>query len=340
MTEGRHLKKRSMQTAPSKGRWQRIGLYTFLAVFYAYVSTSILLFHGPFTTLRSFFIQSVDTSMHGYLLRPLSLWTISNAEIKKYQAKLISVAPAKKLAKLVDYSGDTNNKIVVDTIHESTFSAKIMYIYNPLRVKVAVTKYIGQQGETVSEFVQSTNAVAGINAGAFEETDHWRGTGGEPLGITMHNSQLVNNDQSQWSSQPVVGLTNKGQLIAGGYSIAQLKDMGVTESVSFGPVLIQDGQPIHGINTWGVAPRTAIGQLANGTIVFVVTDGRAVNGPNDLGASIAQLRDLMLKLGCVTAVNLDGGSSATMIYNGKLINTPTDVLGERKVATAFVVMPQ
>lgn len=73
---------------------------------------------------------------------------------------------------------------------------------------------------------------------------------------------------------------------------------------------------------------------------MVVTSGRMVNGPDDLGASMKDLMNLMLKYGAVNAANLDGGSSSTMVKDGVLLNQPTDVLGERKIATSFVVMPE
>jgi exopolysaccharide biosynthesis protein len=308
------------------------------AVAYLYASTSLLLFHGPYTALKSFFIQSLDTTMHGYLLKPLSLWTLSQQEIDKYKPEQTISGPA-VMPKVKDYSKLDSTKITFKVIHEPTFTAHVMFVANPNRVKVAVTKYLDVRGQTVSEFVRTTGAIAGINGGAFEDANHWRGTGGIPLGITMHDGKLIHNDPSQWYHYPEIGITAKGQLVVGAYTLAQLKKLDVKECLSFGPVLIQNGVPVHGINTWGYAPRTAIGQEANGTMVLVVTDGRLVNGVNDVGASIAELRQLMEKLGCVNAANLDGGSSTTMVYKGKLLDTPTDVLGERAVATAVVVMP-
>ena len=63
-------------------------------------------------------------------------------------------------------------------------------------------------------------------------------------------------------------------------------------------------------------PRTAIGQKLDGTIVFFATDGRT-----DRGFTIAELAKAMLELGCVTAINCDGGGSSTMTINKKMVNT-------------------
>lgn len=72
-------------------------------------------------------------------------------------------------------------------------------------------------------------------------------------------------------------------------------------------------------------------------MIFVVTDGRELTGPNDIGASLGDIQSLMLQFGAVTAANLDGGSSATLYADGKLVNQPTDILGQRNVGTALIV---
>ena len=87
---------------------------------------------------------------------------------------------------------------------------------------------------------------------------------------------------------------------------------------------------VEGTGNWGYAPRTAIGQTKDGKILLVVTDGRYINGLNNIGASLQDLAQVMLHFGAITAANLDGGSSATMVYNGKLVNQPSDVLRQRK----------
>lgn len=313
-------------------------MWIVLAFVYLYVSTSVLLFHGPFHSLRKFFIQSVATSRHGYLLTALSLDTVPKSEINAVHNKLNHGIPSAPVTTVRNFSQINDGSIKQYTVAGHTYTANVMIISNPNRVKVAITKYLGQQGETVLEMAQDAHAVAAINAGAFEDVQY-RGTGGIPLGITMHGGKLLQNDKSQWASQPVIAITKNGQLICGNYPLAKLEDMGTQEAVSFGPVLIQNGQPASGVGGWGIAPRTAIGQTASGAIIFVVTDGRLIHGGNDLGATMQDLQQIMLKFGAVTAANLDGGSSATMVYNGKLVNQPTDVLGQRKVATSFIVLP-
>lgn len=310
---------------------------------YLCISSSLLVFHGPFHSLREYVLDSIATTRHAYLLKPLSLFTLSDSVINAHKPHL-SVAAVRitdaDMNNRKNFSDIQDSTIKVDTVTMPTFSAKVMLIRDPNRVKVAVTSEIGQTGQSVSELCRENHAAAGINAGAFQDTG-WKGTGGIPLGITMHDGKLIGNDQNQWNKQPVIAITKLGQLIAGPYDLNQLQELGAREAVSFGPVLVKDGVGlVHGNGGWGNAPRTAIGQRADGTIIFIVTDGRFIHGPNNVGATLKDIQSLMLQYGAVIAANLDGGSSTTMYENGHLVNQPTDILGERKVATAFIVLPQ
>jgi exopolysaccharide biosynthesis protein len=314
-----------------------LGFVLLLGV-YSFVSSSLLLFHGPFAGLREYVIDSLATSRHGYLLRPLSLFTLSEKEIQAHDPNLANLDAGKSsLAHAEqDYSGSRGDpRIDIEDYQGRTFSAKIMLVHDPLRVKVAVTQHLGDVGETVSEMVDREHAVAGVNGGAFKDVGY-RGTGGIPLGITISDGKVIESSPSE--NQPIIGLTSKGSLIAGTYTLAELRQLGVQQALTFGPVLIQNGEiRIRGNGGWGYAPRTAIGQRADGTIIFIVTDGRFIHGPSNVGASLLDVAELMQQYGAVVAANLDGGSSTTMVYKGKLVNQPTDILGERKIATAWVV---
>jgi exopolysaccharide biosynthesis protein len=314
-------------------------IWLIAACIYLYISTSLLVFHGPFQAFKGYIIDSLATTRHASLLRPLSLYTLSNATINAHKPHLTMTSAtitADDLKKR-DYSYISDQSIEISNYQGSTYSAKIMLIHNPKRVKVAITKDIGTVGQSVSELCKQNNAVAGINAGSFNDAGY-KGTGGLPEGITIHDGKMIGEYQSTGSATCVIGMTKLGQLIAGPYTPTQLDELGVTEAVSFGPVLVKNGRGlVQGNGGWGNAPRTVIGQRADGTVIFIVTDGRGVNGLNDLGATLKDMQDLMIQNGAVIAANLDGGSSTTMYNNGHLVNQPTDILGERKVATAFVV---
>lgn len=69
----------------------------------------------------------------------------------------------------------------------------------------------------------------------------------------------------------------------------------------------------------GIVPdRTAVGMTADGKIIIFVCDGRI---KTSRGALITELAMIMKGLGCVSAVNFDGGGSTTMICEGKRLNS-------------------
>lgn len=81
-------------------------------------------------------------------------------------------------------------------------------------------------------------------------------------------------------------------------------------------------------------PRTAVAKLKDGKFLMITVDGRSESSG---GISLADLASLLLELGAVDAMNLDGGGSTTMFLDGKVVNKPSDKEGERKVSDALLV---
>jgi exopolysaccharide biosynthesis protein len=82
-------------------------------------------------------------------------------------------------------------------------------------------------------------------------------------------------------------------------------------------------------------PRTAMGYTADGKLVILVVQGRMPGIAE--GASLTHLAKLLLDLGCVEALNLDGGGSSCMLVNGKETIKPSDKEGQRAVPAAFII---
>jgi exopolysaccharide biosynthesis protein len=81
-------------------------------------------------------------------------------------------------------------------------------------------------------------------------------------------------------------------------------------------------------------PRTALGIRKDGTVLLVVVDGHRHG--SSVGLTIEELRLLMKALGARDAVNLDGGGSSAMVVRERLVNSPSDSDGERKVGDAIL----
>lgn len=129
-----------------------------------------------------------------------------------------------------------------------------------------------------------------------------------------------------------------------------------TDALSGGPLLLMSGEEVfsEALEGWTIAPsqsparrdemhrwinlrnpRTAIGRREDGTILIVVIDGRQPN--RSVGATIDELRAVMVALGAVDAINLDGGGSTTLALKGELSNVPSDPAGVRPVGDALLL---
>jgi hypothetical protein len=115
---------------------------------------------------------------------------------------------------------------------------------------------------------------------------------------------------------------------------------GVKDAIGGGPRLVSGGVPVFQADEAFLSsqllprnPRTAVGQLGNGRILFVAVDGRK---SWSAGVTNTQLARLMARLGAVTAMALDAGGSTTIAFDGRVLNHPSDG-SERPVADALMV---
>ena len=77
------------------------------------------------------------------------------------------------------------------------------------------------------------------------------------------------------------------------------------------------------------------GVTRDGRLLLVAVDGRAPG--YSAGLNFEEEAAVMLALGAVNAVNLDGGGSTTMTVRGNIVTRPSDATGERPIADAIVV---
>ncbi len=113
-------------------------------------------------------------------------------------------------------------------------------------------------------------------------------------------------------------------------------------SMAFGPTLIKDGhvqtraEAVAYKGEGGIAyinPRVAVGQLGPLHYLFCTVDGR--NGISN-GITTHELAEILAKKGCVTAYNLDGGGSTTMVFRNEVYNSTANN-GQRHIADILYI---
>lgn len=225
---------------------------------------------------------------------------------------------------------------IVD-VKGATYKGKLMRVRDPARVIVGTLDHYGTgYGLYLKDFIAKYGAVAGTNAGGFEDYGG-TGTGAVPDGLVIRDGQLAWGEPDKEYNN-VIGFDADDRLVVGAKTGQEALDAGLVSAVSFapGPVLVADGVKQTGLGG-GLNPRTCIGQRADGTVLILVIEGRH---PDSFGASYDDLAQLMADEGAVNAANLDGGSSSAMIVDGEQITRGSNIIGSRQMATAILVLPE
>jgi Phosphodiester glycosidase/FlgD Ig-like domain len=117
---------------------------------------------------------------------------------------------------------------------------------------------------------------------------------------------------------------------------------GVLSAFGGGPQLVRDGVPLYRSGEKFTtrqlgprAPRSAVGQLADGRVVLVAVDGRQPG--YSVGLTSFELAQALVRLGAVTGMGLDSGGSTTMAFDGTLLNRPSDGR-ERSISTGVMLL--
>ncbi|MBD7910608.1 MULTISPECIES: phosphodiester glycosidase family protein [Clostridium] len=318
-----------------------IGLMVFGLIFTA-VTAPIILLYGPFENAKKTFVGSAMATMSHKWMATMFLsqerideilGTNKKVEDTTQQDSSLIEIPKKKDDTIVRYDLNDNPK----------FKGYVLLISDPTRVKVGVSSKLGEKGETVSAIAERYDAVAAINGGYFtdaEGTEKWTSNGGIPTGFLMSEGKVLQNIDSA-NKGPILAITKEGKLLIGERSVSELLEKkdndgdNVTEAMSYVTTLVKNGSSCEIEKDEGSSPRTMIGQTKNGTIVLAVLDSKLPGGR--ICASLKEAQDVMIKYGCYNAVNLDGGKSTTMYLNGEVINNPSYALGERPIASGFIV---
>ncbi|RIJ50584.1 phosphodiester glycosidase family protein [Maribellus luteus] len=238
------------------------------------------------------------------------------------------------------------------------------------RKKVKLSIAYSDSLELSSQLASKSHAIAGINGSYFEMRGKDPDNHPELTAVPHTSPANINRNRSQtylkidgkliaenYAKSSHVKRYPRGALAFGKKDISIFKvdttisnwehSIRAKNIITSGPMLVSEGteNSIPDDSFCGKRhPRTAIGVRADGSVLFVVVDGRS-NDAN--GMNLNEMQKIMRWLGCVDALNLDGGGSSTMViceqpFHG-VVNHPSDNKkfdheGEREVANAILIL--
>ncbi|WP_166245403.1 phosphodiester glycosidase family protein [Paenibacillus turpanensis] len=234
--------------------------------------------------------------------------------------------------------------ISIEKVETGSGNSKITYFVADVQLKDAANLLTAFANNAFGRnIIANTSEIASANQAIFAMNGDYYGFRED--GVIIRNGQLFRNEPARDG----LALFRDGTMTSyyeKDISAEQLLKQGVTNTFSFGPVLVKNGEASDhfdnvkidtnfGNRTIDAAnPRTGIGVISPNHYVFVVVDGRQ---ENSRGMTLNEFAQLFEDLGATDAYNLDGGGSSTMYFMGRVVNRPGNKGQERGVSDIIYV---
>ena len=270
-------------------KWKKRLLTIILILFIVGGSSGLFLLYGPWHGFRDWLITTAMTTLNHQWLATMfySDETIAevlgnntviesgedtNTDEVEIVSNLNTTQYANEYEKAILQKDAGNDLYKVIEISGKGYTGHLVAVYDPSKISVCTTKYLGKKGEYIVDMAKENNAVVAINGGGFVDPNY-NSLGGVPQGTVIKNGKIVSTRTFK-KTGGIIGFTKDNKLILARMTANEAIKNGVRDAVSFGPFLIVNGKAsfIKGNGGWGEAPRTAIGQRKDGIVLFLVID--------------------------------------------------------------------
>lgn len=257
-----------------------------------------------------------------------------------------SIVPGVTESQLVmnNSSGSAQVKAYV-TVIEPTAEVEFKASYSGYYAEGSTAESRAESISNLTFDMQSTTkqaaafeAATGRSVVVATNADYYNMQSGQPSGYLIMEGNVFQTHGLD-TYEPYFAVLKDGSYVIRDYGVDHSD---VVEGISGPFYLVKNGQNAGGLAldaSW-LAPRNSIGLRADGSVVLLLADGR--QGVSN-GMTLKDQADLLVNLGCVTALYLDGGGSATLAskHAGSdtltIQNTPSDGK-ERVVASTLLVV--
>lgn len=225
---------------------------------------------------------------------------------------------------------DVPNQILLVRVSGTGYRGVLAVAKDSSRLSVQNSAYLGDTGQTAGQIAEANGGVLAMTGSAFID-DGGVSNGGTLNGYAMSDG-VGQGDHLGWSYKRIELREDNYFYIVDASSPV---DPDTTDAVEFTPAIIVDGVRL---NTWGwdsLNPRAVIGQSDKGEILMLVIEGRLLDS---LGISVNECGAILERHNCMQAMNLDGGTSAILWYDGEYVTrcSNTALLEGRTLPNAFV----
>lgn len=212
---------------------------------------------------------------------------------------------------------DAENEVLLVRLWCGSSRGVLAIAKDPSLLHLYPSKGIGGYGQHIGDIASNNNGILAMTGSGFID-EGGGGNGGELAGYCKCDGESYGKHM-KWGIKRIELKENNWMYINDAPN-----DCGddVTDAVEFEPALIVNGKQLSVNDYTANNPRACIGQSKNGEILMVVIEGRYVDSP---GCSVVRIAEKMMEHDCLTAMNLDGGTSAIMWYDGEVVTRCSNV---------------
>ncbi len=230
---------------------------------------------------------------------------------------------------------DAKNAILLVRISGKGYRGVLAVGKDPSLLSIEMASTLGVAGQLSGEIAAAHNGVLAMNANGFLDPNG-AGNGGLLAGYSMSNGTAYGDHFSAYAYKRIE--LHEDNLFYIKDALSPVSE-DCTDAAEFTPALIVDGKKIMDDYWTGEQPRACIGQSEKYEILMLVIEGRyPLEGI--LGTSVNNCSEILLQHKCMQAINLDGGSSAMLWFDGEYVtqssSSPLRYTGGRPLPNAWV----
>lgn len=208
---------------------------------------------------------------------------------------------------------DAKNQILLLRVTGSTFRGVLAIAKDPTRLSLELSSQFGTAGQRAGKIASRHDGVLAMTASGFQD-EGGVGNGGIATGVCVSHGKEY-GDHFKWGYKRIELRSNDRMYVVDAPTSTH-KD--TTDAAEFWPALVINGESALGPNNifTELNPRACIGQTKKGEVIMMVVEGRSLTS---LGATAEDCVEILLEYNCFQGMNMDGGTSAIMWYDGEYI---------------------
>lgn len=206
---------------------------------------------------------------------------------------------------------DVPNEILLIRVSGSGYRGVLAIAKKNDKLHLYTSRYIGGYGEFIGDIAEANNGVLAVTGSGFLDPDG-NGNGGDLAGYCMSEGEGYGYHYG-WGYKRLELHEDHRFYITDAYDDVS---EGTTDAVEFWPAMVLDGEIVVNDDWGGINPRCAVGQTKDEAFLMLMIEGRLIDS---LGTDVAECSRIMARYGAYQAMNMDGGTSAMMWYDGEYI---------------------